>query len=482
MSRKYDFVVLGGRLSSVLVASLLTKRGFRGVLLDQGELSTALGGADELLVNPAGSFIMDRVHDELGVRDDYNRICRPLKPALQFVLPETRFDFVGGTQIDELARGMGISSDAIRSCFEAMLRADRSIGTYLSEIQEIPPPTGFFARLTSTSARKVDALTHLVQDSAAGQEPMLRDLFGGLIPFLTFLDPRRAEHWTEARWVRPVARLLGGGFQTLSTTGDRDLFLDVARRKSLDVRPGAVERLVPEGRSWLVYTSGGRDPILTSSVVDASTDLSGLDAVPPRQQGRHLPVLMQAAKARGSLHLLGIELDQAALPPPLGTHILLFNQRRDPNRVEPWDPASVDRPIWITTRPGLQEGRCQLILQHPISAVQAHESRTVPLDDVLKARLRRLIPFLDEARPEVFNPTQSGRMGPPVLGHPHFDVSLDEETGLGGVSMRTSFKNLFLAGPCVVPGLGREGEYIAAAQAAKTIEVLLAGSRSRSLV
>jgi hypothetical protein len=475
VTKHYDFVVVGGRLSSVLAAALLTHRGLRGALVDQGELATTGSGAvDELLVSPSGSSVMDRVHQELGVKDDFARMARPLRPAVQVVLPEQRFDFVGGAQLEELARGMEVSVASIQRCFESMIEVDKSIGGYLAEVGELPPPSGFFTRRSATaSARRVEALARPLEESEVARDPVIRELFAAWIPFLTFLDPKGAEEWTEARWVRPLARLLGGGFAAGSGTSDRDLLLDVGRRKSLDIRATAVERMLPEGRTWTVTLAGQREPVLADAVIDASSDLSGLDAIPTRNQGRQLPVQLQAARPRGALHAWGIELDEDAVPEPMGTHVLLLNGRRDPSRVDPEDPTGADRPIWVSSRPSEQAGRRQLILQHPMSTVQAHGGTR--LDEVLKARLERLVPFLEDASPQTFQPREAGRFGTPCLAHPFFDPGLDSVTGLGGVSMRTPFKNLWLAGPCVIPGLGREGEYLSALQSANAVQQLLGG-------
>ena len=99
-------------------------------------------------------------------------------------------------------------------------------------------------------------------------------------------------------------------------------------------------------------------------------------------------------------------------------------------------------------------------------------------DAIVRARIERLFPFLPEGRPEPFMPGASEH-GPPFLSHPHFDPTLDELTGLGGVPTRSPLKHLFFAGPAVVPGLGQEGEYLAALQAADAVEGLLTGGKKK---
>jgi len=259
----------------------------------------------------------------------------------------------------------------------------------------------------------------------------------------------------------------------------RGLLLEYAQSKALQVRKTAVEHIEPENKGWSIRLAGARDPVLADALVDASTDLSGVEVIPSRQQGRQLPLTLQAARPRGYLYAFGFEVDRAALPPGLGPRLLLLNGRRDRSRFDPDEPNSEDRPIWLTTRPAEREDRIQLVALHPFSSVQARGSEVMAAKDaVVRARVERLFPFFSEGHPETFMPGASGR-GAPFLSHPHFDPDLDESTGLGGVPTRTAMKTLFLAGPAVLPGLGQEGEYLAAFQAAEAVEQQLSGARKK---
>ncbi|MCK6551660.1 hypothetical protein L6R52_37855, partial [Myxococcota bacterium] len=71
VTRHYDAVVIGGRLSAAILAALLAKRGVRGLLLDQGELATTDGRRlDDLVPSEQGSLAMELVTSELGIRED----------------------------------------------------------------------------------------------------------------------------------------------------------------------------------------------------------------------------------------------------------------------------------------------------------------------------------------------------------------------------------------------------------------------------
>ncbi|MEM1025582.1 MAG: hypothetical protein AAF627_09260 [Myxococcota bacterium] len=472
MSKHYDFAVVGGRLASVITSALLSKRGLRGILIDQGELaSRGAHGLGDFIPRAGSSAVMDRVHQEVGLRDDFKKALVPMGPSLQIVEPESRWDFTNGDGMREVARGLGLTEGVVRGAYERVLAIDEEIGGYLAEAPEIPVPSGFFSRRSgSAAARKIAALQDPLGDEFPG--PMV-DFWKSLVPFMTHFDPGHADEWSLARLVRPFARLMGGAFEPVEGKDDRGIFIEAAKRSGLDLRTTAIEGMELQSRSWSLQIRGQRDPVLADAVVDASTDLSGLDVVPSRQLGRQLPTMMQAAKPRGGLHVLGIEVDEQVLPPPMGRHVLLSNGRQDPARLDPAQPDTGDRPVWIVKRAAEGPGRIQLLLHLPVSSLEARESRHISVDDVLRARLERLIPFLEDGRAQTFDPTRAGRFGPPILQHPFLDPGLDDVTGFGGVSMRTGLKSFFLAGPAVVPGLGREGEYLSAVQAAGAVEALL---------
>jgi len=472
VSKHFDFAVVGGRLSAVVVSALLAKRGFRGILVDQGELaSRGARGLSDFLPRPGSSAVMDRVHQEVGLRDDFKKALIPMEPSLQIVEPDSRWDFTNGDGMREVARGLGLGEGVVRGAYERVLAIDEELGAYLAEAPEIPVPAGFFTRRSgSAAAKKVAAL----QEPFADELPeSLVAFWKSLLPFVTHFDPGPERTWTLARLVRPFARLMGGAFEPAKEKDDRTIFMEAARRSGLDLRTAAIEALEGQGRSWTLRIRGQKEPVIADAIVDASTDLSGLDVIAPRQRGRQLPTMMQAAKARGGLHVLGIEVDAQVLPPPLARHVLLSNGRRDPSRLDPEEPDTGDRPVWMVRREAPTAGRVQLLLHLPVSSLEAKETRHVAVDDVLQTRLERLVPFLRDGDPQTFDPTRAGRFGPPVLPHPFFDDGLDEVTGFGGVSMRTGLKNVFLAGPAVVPGLGREGEYLSALQSAGAVESLL---------
>jgi len=92
----------------------------------------------------------------------------------------------------------------------------------------------------------------------------------------------------------------------------------------------------------------------------------------------------------------------------------------------------------------------------------------------LRRTVAEFLPFLDRAT--VFASDPGDRRG--ARFHPLFAARPDRALGVGGVSTVSPIGNLFLAGCEVVPGLGVEGQFHAAWQAASAVERHL-GSKNR---
>jgi hypothetical protein len=95
----------------------------------------------------------------------------------------------------------------------------------------------------------------------------------------------------------------------------------------------------------------------------------------------------------------------------------------------------------------------------------------------MTARVERAIPFLKEGSPKIH--ALSPRGGHSL--HPLFDPELDPIAHVSGVPARTSLKNVFIAGPSVLPGLGAEGQYLVTLDLADEIEGALRKSKRTPL-
>ena len=488
MSRHYEAVVIGGGLSAVVTAALLAKRGVRGLLIDEGELASE---DPHMLFDSVhadvGSEVMLLIHRELGLQDELRNRSGPVDPLVQIVWPEERLDLSDDPArcLREVQRAFGSRADGVEGFFERLQAASEMVGQFLATSGELPA-SGYFTRRSARSqARRFEPITRAVKDSDlfADLDPSMVELFTGPSNYLTYVDDRTADEASVARFVRPLARLLLGTRSLRSARTLRGLFVAVAQRRAFELQTGALAAAEPKGRQVLLRLVGQAETITAEAIVDATADLSALSVLPIQKRKKDLSETMQTVKPRSKHYALGIELDEAVIPPGMGQHLILLNGHRESSHADS-DPG--DRPLWVTTRPGKQAGRTQLVVSHPVSAARAHSEGMDALEAMMRSRIERVIPFFRQGRPETRPlsdrggaPGVSGRAMRPVLNHPLLEPDLDAQTGLTGVPCRTSLKNVFIAGPTVLPGLGIEGEYFAALQAADACEALLKGTKPK---
>lgn len=480
-TRHFDAVVVGGRLSAAIAASLLAKRGLRGLLVDQGELAGIEASLPaNLVMSDDASLAMRLVHTELGVREDLKVRSRALTPGVQAIFPDERVDLSVSRPalLAEVGRAFGPAASGLKGLLERLDAADRESGEYLANIGELPA-SGFFAKRHAASiARRHPSVMATLKDTRwldGLPDPIVR-LITAPLPFLTHLDGRSIDGISVLRFARPFARFLRGLSHLEGNVSVRELLLDLAKRKGFEIRRSAMELIDPQGRSIHFGISGSRDVLTTDVLIEASSDLSGLDTVPGAQRGKDLPLMLQAAKPRGFVHSFSIEIDRAVIPPGMAQVLILLNGRNGPSRKDESDPDAEDRPILLVSRAARHPHRITLVASHPVSSVRVHAQSLDKLEEVIQARIQRLIPFFSDGRPEVEHANARRSVSSErASGHPLFELGLDPLTGITGISMRTPFKNVFVAGPAVVPGLGVEGEYLSALQAVDACEAVFRG-------
>lgn len=485
MTRHYEAAVIGGRLSAVIAAALFAKRGLRTLLVDQGELASADQDlVDDLVPSPADSGVMQKVHDELGLRLETEPRLHPVHPALQVVFPDQRVELSPDRPalLEELRRERAGRLEGATNTLDRLDGGARAVGAFLSEAQELPA-SGFFGRRAAAQlVRRHEGLGNDLAKAALldGAPPELSEALLALLPFVTHFDAPNVERVTAARLCRPVSRWLRGLGRLELPTGLRGLFLEVAEKRAFDLHRGAIARLEPASKQITLELVQSKEEITADVVIDASTDLSGIDTIPGRLRKKELSLALQAAKPRGHLHVIGVSVDRAALPPGMGRHLLLLNGRRGEVRDDGVQSLE-DRPILVCRRAAEEGARDELICAHPVSAVRQHAEGLDQLEAAMRARLTRLIPFLEHGRPEVQTMTGRGATQDrrPMLPHPLYDPDLDPELGLTGVGLRTPYRSVFLAGPAVLPGLGVEGEYWSALQAVEASVAYRSGGRMK---
>lgn len=461
----YDVVIVGGTLSAAVCAALLAKRRYRGLLVDQGELASASHPLLlDLVPSERGSMVVKHVHDELSLSERFSRYAAGVSPLLQVIYPDRRLD-IGDRRVDvinEVARASGLhDATTIRAALDRLDAVDVSAETFLMDAPPLPAE-GFFDRRAATAAARKhpDAIASAdTQGLLDGISSELRALLIGLLPFLTHVDARTADDMPACRLARPLSRFLGGVVQPEDGQSLRSVLIEHAERGGFEVIRGVADHIKPNGKQLEIGIAEERRALSADMVVDASGDLSGLETLPIKQRGKQLAGILEVSRPKGHLHALRIEIDRAVLPEPMAPRVLLLNGRgqvRAPGGNEP-----EDRPILLQVREAEQAGRAHLIALHPVSEIESHLGHD-SLDEAIRARLVRLIPFLQDGHPA---PSRI-----PIAAHPLFDAELDPIAGIGGIPTATPMKNVVVAGPAVLPGLGAEGAYLAALQVADHLD------------
>lgn len=482
MGAHYDVVVLGGTLSATVAAALLSERRFHGLLIDQGELATT-GGAmlPDMVFLDGHSAVMQFVHEELRVSERLSRQTSQAQPTLQIVFPDERLDLPSDrTQVLlELERTLGTQdAGAARTLLQRIDELEVETSRFLGD-SAVLPPAGFFARRSAASTARRHATVSDTLDSQAlfdSASPALKALMLASLPFVTHLDARSEADVHVLGFVRPLARLLRGLYEVKDGRSVRSVFEDHAKRGGFEVSRDAISRVDVQGKLLEINVAEKREPITTSVLIDASSDLSGLDTFPIKRRQK-LAATLEAARPKGYLHALVLEVDRDVVPPSMAENVILLNGRlqiRDENSTEP-----EDRPILLLRRPTADPKRVRLLAMHPLSSTESHADAAGHLDEVIRARVTRLIPFLKDGNPKLDSPSSHGlkRGTVPFLEHPLFDLELDPTLGIGGVPTTTPLKNVLVAGPAVLPGLGAEGQYLAALQAADEVERIVRGTK-----
>jgi hypothetical protein len=283
--------------------------------------------------------------------------------------------------------------------------------------------------------------------------------------------------------VRPVLRLLRGAARFQDGKGLRHIFEQHARRGGFSVYQDAVEKIEYKDKRHVLALTESRRQISCDYIIDASSDLSGIEALPSKQL-RSLARTLQDARPKGALHTFAFEVDKKVVPPGMSDNVLLLNGRqktRDASRT-----AAEDRPLLLLQRPTQQKStppgkstkeRIRLIALHPLSSAESHV--TSEIDNVIRARIQRVIPFLDSGNPrtQTLFSSDKKRLPAALLAHPLYDSSADNLWGITGVSNVTPVKNVLVAGPAVIPGLGIEGEYLSSLQVCDELDRKFRGTK-----
>lgn len=465
----YDVAVVGGQLAGAAAACLLAKRGYSVLYVEHDGMGPGYTHDGWLL--PYAPFVMpplkavpslEAIAAEVGLTTTLQRAVLPCEPALQLVRPGLRFQLAtDATALAQEALRTG-QSEGLPKAVNDRAHASDATTAFLGEAEELPPD-GMMARFRFN--RLVGKHPGLTAERPSGGGPAL-ELLDGLAPFLSHLDVA-----SGGLGSRPLALTLQGPHGLL---GGREALREqlLLRLKELggDVlvhdESTVVESLAYEGATLTGIKLARSEQVYRASAVIAATDAGALRRlVPDKKKHRDLVEALDSVSLKRFSFAVNWVLPEKALPRGLGALALWESGDEDLGtvllQVSPARKAASPAPLEH------ERVLCAAALV-PATAREVGEEHLEKLAARFHGVLEKLLPFsrkhvLLESAPYV---DASGVRGSRLLPHPL--VALEEAPllGIGGLNPRAPGKHLFLCSREVFPGLGLEGEFLAAQRVA----------------
>lgn len=458
----YDVIVVGGQLGGIFATALFARRGLQVLHVPHDGLAEPYTHGEHKL--PHAPFFLppiksvpafDELLQELGLSTTVGRAMH-LVP-LQLLEQERWFEL----SHDEKRRGPELDrvfGPAAEEFDELMRKAQAAGDASDSYFQSRPdlPPEGFFARWKFK--RHLGRYPGLGLDTPLAADALVRKL----TPFITSTE--LAGPLTRAR---ALGRALAG--PAVFDGGREGLWQAVAERArelGADVLAGdeAVERMVLEGS-----TAGLRltktDTTYRAGFVVAASDLDVLTRLMPEKARKSSAKLLPTVAAQKALLTLNLVLPERALPRGLGALALVDA------------PAIEGGALLLQVGPAAQADQRVLTvsLPAPLGLRAGGEPAIRALISQVHTALARVMPFTRshvtlESTPWIDAPhVVSGR----AEVAPLFQLAPEAWLGAAGLTTSSPWKRVVLAGRQVLPGLGFEGEVLAAQRAVKLVETSL---------
>ena len=465
----YDAVVVGGQLAGALTTALLARHGLHVLLVPHDGLSAPYTHGEWKL--PHAPFVMPPLKEiplleeqllALGVTTTIHRLLRA--PPLQLIEPKRRFERAPdeAARTKELTRALGAGAEAYDAAWNKAVDASTASDPFLSTHPDLPPE-GFFAswKLKRLLAR-VDGLD---QDTTLDAASPLRALLPWAAPVTNPAPLTRARalgHLLAAPTVFP-----GGCEALLSQLQER------ARELGADVLPPdeAVELLAFEGSTAVGVRLARTDAVYRAPVLVAACDLDALARLVPEAKRKAADKALARVACSQALFTLNAVLPEKALPRGLGELALVQHEafaggaallQVSPARTS-GDTEPADHRVLTVAVPA------------PLQLKAGGEPAIRAFIGTLWSALGDLLPFTRqhvvlESTPWLDAPlVVAGRAEPSPL----FTLPDDAWLGVSALTTSSPWKHLVLASRQVLPGLGIEGEALAARRAVKHIETTL---------
>jgi len=484
----YDVVLVGDSIPLAAAGALLARRGFRVAWIGRTDRPTTYVHDRHVLSRTLQSLpvvetpAFRRVIAELALGPLLRRKVLVPRPLFQAALPGHRFDvpLAGDARTVEMLREFPELQRPLEE-FHAIIDTETTALDALFGEDLAWPPEGFFerrraARLAGRSALvgpdAPDVLEHLPANHA------FRTFVGAITRMATATDPDRLDAVRLARAYGAMLR--GGAFYEGGRDALHALMLEQIARHGGEVRTRdeVVRVLLERGRVRAVELAVtderlGCGTVLTSLRARAAYRLAGHSPSPTASER------LLSIGTRYHRFMMSVVMMRAGLPEAMGTRVFAVADRQRSLREE--------NLLAVEVGPADDAGHVVLTVQVllPEAGVREGESYLARQRERVLDALRSLIPFLDEHliatdSPHDGRPWENLRTGTqqPVQARAAVqrepmavieDPAPGAYLGLCGLPAATEIPGMYLVNPQVVPGLGEEGEWLAAVSVARAI-------------
>ena len=449
MGRHLDVLVVGGGASALLTANYLSRKGLRGLIIDQGELDDIdpWNFADwSISANSAPNF--HKILDQLAMKDEFRLKATVVSPSLRIVTPNKRVELDEDTNISKKL------SEILDVPFEEIKRSIEYFKDISTQVQQVTskapfPPDSFWGRRS---------LHGQIQGLSALQKPLaeivpklpqnLMHFVAGLLPYFTHLrKPTDLNQLTVAQ-VAPLLPVLASGFKQVGgQQAVRSLLLQRAKRFGFEVSEGSIKELVFEGGRFRATSTSSNESNLFDLLIDGSRFNVTLDFLPEKIQTSLSKNMAAEFKPVHKLIRNQWSIKSEVLPPGMGRSVMLLDDR-------------FDLKGWLTVESASATSKRTIL---------SLKTTEADLEEATK-NLKALIPFWSEG-----NPTAVPDKAPPK---PLFETDLSINLGLGTQTVKSGQKRFVLASPNILPALPiLEASSIIARDAAAAASKILGDKR-----
>jgi len=486
----YDVIVVGTCRASLLCGALLAKRGFRVLHLGHGEPPDSYEVEDMVLPRAPYTFLAAhspaarRVLAELALHQTFRRRATAPDPILQVVLPGHRVDMVRDAAAleREVEREFPEVKRPVEDFYRSALRASAELDG-LVERDVTWPPQSFlerreFARAAAHQPFDRDGdLPDLLGEFP--EEHAFRHIVHGPLRFADGMDPDHPSQLRIARltaaWLRGSASVDGGD------AAFRRMILDRIGAQGGDMRlSDRADRILLKRNQVVGVRLAGSGETVGASFIVSGTDLTSmLRLLPDRAPFEELFERIGEPQLRYFRLTVNVVVAAEGVPVGMAQNVFVV---RDPRR-----RLAGDNLLRIEVHPPDAQGRrllCTEVLV-PRSAVEDMAGFVEAIRDRVVAALGDVVPFLERhvllvdsphdgrdiehrALGQKAEPPEPWTRGPATMERVH-GYPVPSALGVCALPVRTPIRRLLMCNGQVAPGLGQEGEFLAAWSAAKVI-------------